>query len=415
MARFLHHQLIWILIAWTELLDVLKPSHGLASAGGSKNKPQRRSSSGGGGFGASSSSIRRPSELLEEPDNSPEIAELLDYLKSQKADVENVAVGFHPLRGRGLYATKTFSKTQGGQTLCRIPSDCALALSDPGQAKQQQLSEVEEGANLLQLYLRNSERSAQFAPYLNTLPTEISDPTPNLFDEKDELPLLEFPRIIQKSKQRNEKMTRVLQEQSSEQQQISLQELQYATWLVTSRSFPLAVSQDGESVAAFDDRGQVLTQPDRQRQFIRVLVPLLDMVNHSHNNKANARMVILDPQKDSAWFALESTRPIPAGTEICISYGSGVATSLDLLLNYGFVPTATPHNQFDSLMLQKGGDDCFSSISDWSTTLEEDEAMLQMISQQQEEKATATPASSSKTLAEILTFRIQLKKAYKTE
>ncbi|KAL7560062.1 hypothetical protein ACA910_016124 [Epithemia clementina (nom. ined.)] len=401
----------------------LGPCHGLASPSSFK---KNRSNGGGGGFGASSSGKGR--SLVLEPDNSPEIIRLMEYLKSQKADVDHVAVGWHPQHGRGLYTTKTFSKSEGGQILCRVPSDCALALADPEQQQAKPLSLAEEGANMLQLYLHNPERRAQFAAYLDTLPQKVTDPTPNLFDFNDELPLLEFPRIIQKSQERHDDILRVAKERG-----LSLAELQYATWLVSSRSFPLAVSPDGETVVAMDDRGQVLTQADRQRQSIRVLVPLLDMVNHADSAAqppqskvtlqpqgaaapaSNARWIIMDPQKDNAWFALQSTRPIPAGSEIRVAYGSGIESTMDILLNYGFVPTVngTPTPHFvDALMLQKGGEGCFSSLDDWSTTLEEDEALLQLMKQQAKQHEGEQFSFASNTLAKIIAFRIRLKKAY---
>ena len=411
MTFILHRRLPCILVVtiFARLNNQCGPISCLSLAASSKKSKR---STGGGGFGASSSSSKsRP--LVLEPDDSPEIVHLMEYLKSQKAEVDHVAVGRHPQHGRGLYATKTFSKTQGGQVLCKVPSDCALALSDPSEDKQRPLSFAEEGANLLQLYLNNEERQSQFSAYLDTLPKEITDPTPDLFDENDELPLLEFPRVINKAKERRQEIERVAKEQGI----ASIKELQYASWLVASRSYRLAVSSDGETVAEMDDRGQVLTQPDEQRQWIRVLVPLLDMVNHADpqpkqeagtSTPPNARMVILDPQKDNAWFALQSTRPIPAGTEIRVAYGSGLESAVELLLNYGFVPNAAASpSVIDAMMLQKGGEDCFSSINDWTTTLEEDETMLQMMQQEQTDDATSTNI-----LAKILSFRIRLKKAY---
>jgi hypothetical protein len=70
---------------------------------------------------------------------------------------------------------------------------------------------------------------------------------------------------------------------------------------------------------------------------------------------------------------------------------------VELLLNYGFVPA---ENQIDTLMLRKGGDDCIAGLDGWTTTLEEDQAMLAMTSEQ------------DVNLRNILSFRIQMKQSY---
>eukprot|EP00980_Cylindrotheca_fusiformis_P017202 scaffold5296_cov215-Cylindrotheca_fusiformis.AAC.5 len=123
---------------------------------------------------------------------------------------------------------------------------------------------------------------------------------------------------------------------------------------------------------------------------------LLDMANHN-SDQPNAKLTLIDPEKDDAWFALEATRPIKAGKEIVIAYGSGVESSVELFLNYGFVPH---NNRIDEFMLAKGGDDAIASLDGWTTTLEEDKLMLEM-------------ASGEDTLKKILDFRIRLKESYK--
>ena len=119
------------------------------------------------------------------------------------------------------------------------------------------------------------------------------------------------------------------------------------------------------------------------------------MANHS-SDQPNAKLTLIDPHKDDALFALEATRPIKAGKEILIAYGDGIESSVELLLNYGFVPRS---NKIDEFMLKKGGDECITSLNDWTTTLEEDQAMLAM-------------AKDDATLEKILKFRIRLKESY---
>ena len=122
----------------------------------------------------------------------------------------------------------------------------------------------------------------------------------------------------------------------------------------------------------------------------------IDMANHN-SDQPNAKLTLVDPEKDDAWFALEATRPIKSGKEIVIAYGSGVESSVELFLNYGFIPKT---NSIDALMLEKGGDGAITSLDGWTTSLEEDKSMLGM-------------AEGDPTLSKILSFRIRLKESYK--
>lgn len=123
-------------------------------------------------------------------------------------------------------------------------------------------------------------------------------------------------------------------------------------------------------------------------------VPFIDMINHSED--ANAEIHIIDPEKDEAWFSIRAQRPIKAGKEITISYGSGYDSSYDLLQNYGFVANK---NKIDAMVLKKGGDGVFEQLGDWSTTLEEDEVALQS-------------STLSDAMRMVLQFRCKMKRSY---
>jgi hypothetical protein len=210
---------------------------------------------------------------------------------------------------------------------------------------------------------------------------------------------------LARAKQRQEEIQAVAA--TVDQNEMSLEEIQFATWIVSTRAFPIQIAvpdnqdeQDSATANAgdiqLDDRGQVISKAERS--WIRVMAPYIDIVNH--NSNANAKMTLIDPEKDDAWFALEATRPIPQGREINIGFGSGYDSSVELLLNYGIVPTE--ENKVDAFMLRKGGDDCIASLDGWSTTLEEDEAMLEMMAEDDDDV----------NLRKILAFRIKMKKAY---
>jgi hypothetical protein len=365
------------------------PDRVQSMAVGAKNK-KRGASGGGAGAGFGANKIT----LTHAPDTSETTDKLVAFLKSQKSKgLEDVAIGFDEITlVRGLFALKDLKK---GKPICQIPSNCALALSDPDLGGDDTPTPAHAGSNFLSMYWKNEQARTLWAPYLNTLPTRDSsqcDITPDFFSY-DELELLEFPRLIRQAKERKEQISKLAAETGSD-----LAELQFATWLTSSRAFSISMATSDEEEkkedVVFDDRGQVITKAGEQKT-IRVMVPLIDMVNHS-SDQPNAKLTLIDPEKDDAWFALEALRPIKAGKEIVIAYGSGVDSSSELFLNYGFVPQS---NRIDEFMLKKGGDECIANLDDWTTTLEEDEAMLSMV-------------EDDETLKKILTFRVKLKKSY---
>lgn len=343
---------------------------------------------GGGGFGASNKS-----PLVHTPDTSETTLKLVQFLKAQKSKgLTDIETGFHESSGlRGLFSIKKFKK---GQMMCQIPSDCALALSDPNKNDENAPTLAQGGANFISMYWKNEKARQLWAPYLDTLPVQGSsqfDPTPDFFGD-EELELLEFPRLVQQVKERKEKIAEVAAEEG-----LDADELQFATWMAASRAFMISIateSNDDESKP--DEMGRTVTKGDQKS--IRVMVPFIDLANHNSEHP-NAKLTLIDPEKDEAWFALEATRPIAAGKEIVISYGNGAQSSVEILLNYGFVPDI---NKIDKLMLKKGGDDSIDSLDGWTTTLEEDKAMLAM-------------AEDDETLKKILTFRIKLKESYSTD
>lgn len=396
---------------WLVLLHAFQKNDGsgvvveaLAAASAKTKKSNKNRSSGGGGFGAS-----KENPLTHTPDTSETTQRLLQFLKAQKAKgLDDVEIGYSQTSGlRGLFATKNFKK---GQYMCQIPSDCALALSDPEKNGEDAPTLAHNGANFLSMYWNHEQNKQLWSPYLDTLPTPNNakqfSPTPDYFSE-DELQLLEFPRLIRQAKERKATIETVAKENG-----IEFDQLQFATWLVASRTFSISISVGGSSSnkdessdnnndIQYDERGQVIVKAGEPKQSIRVLVPFIDMANHN-SDQPNAKLTLIDPEKDEAWFALEATRPIKAGKEITIAYGGGIESSAEILLNYGFVPTS---NKIDEFMLQKGGEECITNLDGWTTTLEEDQTMLQMMTSDED---------NNETLKKILQFRIRLKESYTT-
>lgn len=374
------------------LLSYFLPTGVVAFAAKRGKSDSKSAKSNGGGFGT------KTSPITHTPDESPSTQALVQFVKAQGSKgIANVDIGIDPDTGRrGLFAMKNFKK---GQFLCQVPSDCALALSDPNKNGEDAPTVAHTGSNFVTMYLQQENMKKAFAPYLDSLPTKESSqysPTPDYFND-EEIDLLEFPRLVRQTKERKANIQEVAAAAG-----LSQEELQFATWLVASRSFSFSMTdpnEEGSDDLALDEKGQIITKGGDNKTKIRVMVPFVDMVNHS-SDQPNAKLTIIDPEKDESMFALEATRPIPQGKEIVISYGTSVESSVELLLNYGFVPSSNPIDQF---MLQKGGDEVITSLDGWTTTPQEDKSMLAMLDGDDEESAT---------LKKILSFRLRLKEAY---
>mmetsp|Transcript_16156 Transcript_16156/g.44737 ORF Transcript_16156/g.44737 Transcript_16156/m.44737 type:complete len:386 (+) Transcript_16156:159-1316(+) len=354
----------------------------------SKSKSKGKSTAGTG-FGSS-----QKTTFIHTPDTGKESQRLVKFLTAQKAKgLDNVDIGFHKEIGRrGLFCT---SKIKKNQKFCRIPSDCALALADPTKNGEDAPTPAHRGANLLEMYMKNEQANKLWSPYLDTLPTQESpmfDRTPDFFVD-DDLELLEFPRVINRAKQRKNEIAEVAAERG-----LTEEELQFATWLTTSRQFrlylPTPKTEEDEIMPDEDEKGQIISKGGEKKAFY-VMVPFIDIANHS-SDQPNCKLTLIDPEKDDAWFALEATRPIAAGKELVISYGNGLESSVELFQNYGFVPSS---NKIDPMMLKKGGDDTIANADGWTTTLEEDKAMAEM-------------CQDDPVLQKVLDFRIRLKESY---
>ncbi|KAL7515506.1 hypothetical protein ACHAXN_013449 [Cyclotella atomus] len=357
----------------------------VSSSQSPKRKQITNQGKAAGGFAKQNDSV----PITHTADTSPSTQNLLNFLlqwnsEGLGASDSGTEVGFDTTNNiRGLYATKSFKK---GEILCKIPSDVALALTDPSTASGEQESVVDGGVNFLEWYVNKADARGMWSAYLDTLPTRDAyfDPTPDFYYDA-EIDELELPMIVKAAKERKQQISEL-----SQSKNIPFDELQFATWLVASRSFAIKISVDDSKLV----REGAVSTTDKA---IRVLLPYLDMINHSSDN-ANAELHLVDPEKDDAWFAIRATRPIKAGKEITISYGaSGVETSAGLLMNYGFVPD---ENKIDAMFMKKGGDDCIASLDGWKTTLEEDEALM---------------AAAAGNMLNVLKLRMKLKKAYPSD
>mmetsp|Transcript_2274 Transcript_2274/g.3627 ORF Transcript_2274/g.3627 Transcript_2274/m.3627 type:complete len:402 (-) Transcript_2274:1254-2459(-) len=368
----------------------------MSSSSSSKRKVKTNQGKAAGGFGKKEDAV----PVSHSRDESQTTQNLINFLlqwKSKGLGVDAEAgteIGYDENGFRGLYAMKAFKK---GDIICKIPSDCALALADPSVAATEEVSEVDGAVNYLQWYAMNPQARQMWSPYIDTLPTREAnfDPTPDFYTD-EEIAQLEFPMIVKKALERKEQIAELAQKTN-----LPFDEVQFATWLVSSRSFSIKITiDDGDLVRETSEadadglKGNSETYKMRE-QGLRVLLPYLDMINHESDNY-NSELHLIDPEKDDAWFAIRAARPIKKNKEITISYGAaGVETSVGLLMNYGFIQD---ENKFDALLLKKGGDDCIDSVEGWSTTLEDDEQQL--------------AAGVSGNMANVLRFRAKMKRSY---
>jgi hypothetical protein len=358
------------IVVFLFLVAFIRQSEGFGNHKPSRRQKTKNSSKGKpvGGFGSSSKSA--PLEKYT-PDESASTENLELFLISQECEGTGggfLEIGYSSKMGtRGLFAKEAFDQ---GEFLCAIPFPAALVIE---QQETDSLTDAHRGLNFIRKVTQNEEVSANWAPYLDTLPTKSSnfDPTPDFFSD-EEIRQLEFPRIVKAAIERKHQI-----EELSKVEGVDLDALQFATWIVKSRAFSVLKVKREE--------GKVYTK--------NVLIPYFDMINHS-SDQSNVKLEVVETKaEDESFYALCATQPIPAGQEILLSYGSGEDSAVELLLNYGFVPSANPN---DVAMLEYGGDGCLTDADQWSTTLEEDDVLAQ---------------GASGNLRTILAFRIRLKQA----
>ena len=306
------------------------------------------------------------------PDESPAIKEMVDWLlelecEGLEPDDGAVEIGFGLNSGmRGVFAKEELGV---GEYIVAVPFPATLVVME---TEDKSTTDAERGLTLLRKYLDDdvapSDETNKWRPYLSSLPKidYCFDPTPD-FWTPDEIQALEFPRIVNEALKRKEQV-----QQLADTEGVDFDQLQFATWLTKSRCFSI-VTVKGE---------------DQVTQTKSVLIPFFDMVNHSSDEPNAELQVIATKAEDESFYAICATRPIPAGAEVTIAYGTTCDSSVELLMNYGLVEDT---NQFDAEMLRRGGGDCF-----WSTTLDEDELELK---QAQGNRKTA------------LAFRSRLKQA----
>jgi SET domain len=368
-------------------------------------------SQSGQGFGASSShkqQRKRIKSSISKSSYDVENSESLSRLTQWLLDMECEGLGSEAVieigRNRNTGIRGVFAKEdlKAGEYLLAIPFPAALVVVENEQVEIDNendnennnnsndlttriITDAERGFQLWKKYLNPGKSTTSSAttamdipwsPYLEMLPKRLGsldfDPTPD-FWSVEEIAQLEFPRIVTEAIRRKK-----LVEEMAFNTGIPYEDLQFATWLAKSRCFSLLRSTGC---------GSVTTNKS-------VLIPFLDMINHSSCHSNVELQLVESHVEEESFYTILTTKPITAGSEIFLSYGTNIDSSVELLLNYGIVEVT---NRNDVAMLQKGGLDCWNRIEDWSTTLKDDEKAIQ------EAKET--------NLKTALAFRIGMKRA----
>ena len=141
----------------------------------SSNSPKRKKvtnqGKAAGGFGKKADSAV---PLTHTRDESPTTQTLINFLLQWKSEGlggtdAGTEVGYDMNTSmRGMYATKPFKK---GEIVCKIPSDVALALTDPSEATGEEQTVADGAVNFLQWYQHKPEARQMWSAYLDTLPT----------------------------------------------------------------------------------------------------------------------------------------------------------------------------------------------------------------------------------------------------
>ena len=180
----------------------------LSSSSSPKRNIKTNQKAAGGGFGKKADDTVPISHTRDESASTQNLINFLCQWKSEGlGEGAGTEIGFDANGFRGLYATKPFKK---GEIICKIPSDCALALADPSAVSEEALSVVDGAVNFLQWYAMNPSAREMWSSYLDTLPTrELNfDPTPDFWSD-EEINQLEFPMIVKQAMERKEQLAEI--------------------------------------------------------------------------------------------------------------------------------------------------------------------------------------------------------------
>mmetsp|Transcript_6968 Transcript_6968/g.14827 ORF Transcript_6968/g.14827 Transcript_6968/m.14827 type:complete len:552 (-) Transcript_6968:371-2026(-) len=336
---------------------------------------------------------------------------------------------------------------------------------------REELSDAERGLrflNWLQEQEQIEKNSNDWKPYLDMLPSrnnsQLFDPTPD-FWSNEEIRALELPPIVERALEKKKSvqdLSASISANSYNGNTLDEGDLRFATWLINSRAITVILQNgddeeeddyeetEGEDTSDIhyhgddDDDDEEEDYYDESFTTTCVLVPLLDMINHS-SEKPNAYFSVLGDESEESkeydhdeqlFYAAIADRDLKEDEEIFISYGNEQYSSLDLLLQYGFIPSENPFdvdfwNSISSEVATATGTgdeeekDVDAKMADlrncldascWSTTLEKDldrwNELVTTASRKDEEDWSAREQRSVAIERTTLDFRIRMKRVF---
>lgn len=312
------------------------------------------------------------------PDESSNIRGLLDFLNEEECEgIDETCIGLSRVSGRrGLFAKASF---QSGEYILAIPAVTAMEIT----VATEEFNEVEKGLLLLKKLTRRDGASAsdfglhnKWYRYLQCLPTRDDhfDATCDFWTESD-LTELQIPSLIHESIEKNNHIHSVAITNN-----VNPDELHFATWLVRSRIFTRITSMSNRNggVKASMHTDEDHSSNNNEQDFLHqnVLIPYLDMINHSF--EGNAAISIIEGYTDEeSMYCLQAAQDIREGDEILITYGTGTETTLELFMKYGFLSSSSSSEEFNE-------NDCihldFSLLNPkWTTTIQQDLELLSTV------------------------------------
>lgn len=188
----------------------------------------------------------------------------------------------------------------------------------------------------LRLLMERAQTGSFWWPYISNLPQRFNVP---VFFTGDDIADLQYAPVIHQVKQRCRALINVANQVEAVLAKLPATEQPFGGQEVNASSL-------GWAMAAVSSRAfQVHSSKEPSKEFSRkqrVLLPLIDMCNHSFT--PNAR-IIQHEGKEGASFVVVAEHNLQAGTNILLSYGS-LSNDL-LLLDYGFVVPQNSHDYIE--------------------------------------------------------------------
>lgn len=323
--------------------------------------------------GRPSSSPHRPAAIEAAAtrttlDESPSVDVLYDWLEQNECEgFEATYIGLdEQTRLRGLYASQAL---EAGEYIVGVPFGAAFVIDQDDSGAEGTVNgasfdpDVLRGLGFLRAWKKNNTRHSH-EPLLDCLPRLVETPDVWPTEVVEEL---QIPTLVQDILRLKNDIVRLCSATSSDIN-TTVDELQYATWIIRSRGFTTLKVTDGDKV-----------------QSRTLLLPLIDMINH--DAYPNAVLEVIDSDHDDeSFFALQATRRIEQDEQITIAYGTGMETSIDLLSKYGFWTTDDANWNLDWDLVDP----------QWTTSVQEDEDLLE--------------TCDDMTMQTVIRFRIHLKR-----